>query len=78
MTLYSIGSALCFAPLNRSIIETSNEPMGTRVAFFTAMWQGFASLGSLMASVFYNGSISSIAYPIAAAILIACLFKMIS
>lgn len=75
LTLFSIGFALSFAPLNRSIIESSQEPMGTRVAFFTAMWQGFAGLGSLIASVFFNGSIASIAYPVAAAILIACLMK---
>jgi DHA1 family multidrug/chloramphenicol efflux transport protein-like MFS transporter len=72
MTLYSIGSALCFAPLNLSIIDSSDEPMGTRMALFTAMWQGFAGLGSLVASVFFNGTIASIAYPMAAAALISC------
>jgi DHA1 family multidrug/chloramphenicol efflux transport protein-like MFS transporter len=76
MTLYSLGSALCFAPLNRSIIEASAEPMGVRVALFTVLWEAFAVLGSLIASVFFNGMIASIAYPIAAAILISCIIKL--
>lgn len=75
LTLYSFGSALCFAPLNRSIIEASDEPMGVRVALFTVLWEGFAVLGSLIASIFFNGMIGSIAFPIAAAILLSCIIK---
>ncbi|VVC76952.1 Multidrug transporter MdfA [Aquicella siphonis] len=73
MTIYSFGSALCFAPLNRSIIEASEEPMGVRVALFTVLWTGFAVLGSLIASLFFNGAILSIALPVAVAIVISCL-----
>lgn len=53
---FSFGSALCFAPLNRVIIESSPEPMGVRVAFFTVCWTMFAVLGSLAASIFFNGT----------------------
>lgn len=75
MMIYSFGSALCFSPLNRMIIESSDEPMGIRVALFTIGITGFAALGSAMASVMFDGHIASIAYPIAAAIVFACLIK---
>lgn len=76
MTIYSFGSALCFAPLNRSIIEASDEPMGVRVALFTVLWTGFAVLGSLIASFYFDGTVSSIAYPVAAAIVLSCMMKI--
>lgn len=71
MTLYSFGSALCFAPLNRLVIEASVEPMGVRVALFTALWTGFGVLGSLLASWFYNGEISTLAVPIGVCIILS-------
>ena len=75
MTIYSFGAALCFAPLNRSIIETSNEPMSARVALFTALWTVFAVLGSMIASLVFDGVLMSIAFPIAIALCISCLMK---
>lgn len=71
MTIYSLGSGLCFSPLNRSIIETTEEPMGVRVALFTVLWTGFSVLGSLFASFYFNGTIAAIALPIAAAVSIS-------
>ena len=41
MTTYSFGSALCFAPLNRLIIEASDQPMGVRVGLFTVLMDEF-------------------------------------
>jgi DHA1 family multidrug/chloramphenicol efflux transport protein-like MFS transporter len=77
MTLFSYGAALCSAPLNRSIIETSDEPMNARMALFTTLWTGFAALGSLIAGVAFNGALSSIAIPISLAISISCLLMLI-
>lgn len=56
MIIYSFGSALCFAPLNRLIIETSEQPMGIRVALFTTGLMGSGTLGSAITSFMYNGS----------------------
>jgi len=78
MMIYSFGSALCFAPLNRIIIETSSEPMGIRVALFTVFLTGFAALGSGMASVFFDGSIVSLAWLIMGASVLACSMKIIA
>lgn len=75
MLLYSLGSSLCFSPLNRLIIESSNEPMGIRVATFTVFFSGFAAFGSAMAGLFFIGSIASLAYLIAGAIIISYLIK---
>lgn len=60
MIIYSFGSGLAFAPFNRMIIETSNEPMGMRVAIFTLFITGFAALGSALAGVIFNGSTISL------------------
>lgn len=78
MTIYSFGSALCFSPLNRSIIETSTEPMGVRVALFTVFLMLFAVLGSGLASIFFNGSILSLSFIITLSIVLACLMNVAS
>jgi Bcr/CflA subfamily drug resistance transporter len=78
MIIYSFGAALCFAPLNRSIIETSQEPMSSRVALFTTLWTGFAALGSVIAGVVFNGVLFSIALPITIAIFISCMLMIIA
>jgi hypothetical protein len=75
--IYSFGSALCFAPLNRVIIESSNQPMGVRVSLFTVLWTLFAVLGSFIASVGYDGSIASIAWPVMIAIGLSCLLNLL-
>lgn len=76
MTLFSFGSALCFAPLNRTIIEESTESMGARVAFFAVALTSFAALGSGLASMYFNGSMLSLAYLITGAMALACLLKL--
>lgn len=77
MMLYSFGSGLCFSPLNRTIIESSQEPMGVRVAFFSVFLTSFAVLGSGMASLFFNGTIKSLSLLVTAAIVLAGLLKLI-
>jgi DHA1 family multidrug/chloramphenicol efflux transport protein-like MFS transporter len=76
MTIYSFGSALCFSPLNRSIIEASDEPMSVRVSLFTVLWTGFAVLGSAIASLFFSGSILSISIPVAVVVIISAIMKI--
>lgn len=76
MTLYSFGGGLCFSPLNRMVIETSDEPMGVRVAMFTFLWTAFVVLGSVVPSIVLAQSVRGIAYPIAIAITISCLLKL--
>jgi Bcr/CflA subfamily drug resistance transporter len=78
MIIYSFGAALCFAPLNRSIIETSDEPMSSLVALFTTLWTGFAALGSVIAGIVFNGVLLSIALPITLAIFISCILMIIA
>jgi DHA1 family multidrug/chloramphenicol efflux transport protein-like MFS transporter len=78
MSIYSFGAALCFAPINRSIIETSQEPMSARVALFTTIWTGFGVLGSVIAGVVFNGVLFSIALPITIAIFISCMLMIIA
>lgn len=76
LMVYSLGSALCFAPMNRTIIESSQEAMGIRVALFAVFLTSFAALGSAMSGLFFNGTLISIGYLMCAAIVIACLMMI--
>lgn len=78
MAIYSFGAAIGFAPLNRCIIEASDEPMGVRVSLFTVLWTMFAVLGSVIVSQHFDGSIQSLAYPITLAIVVACALKVLA
>lgn len=78
MLIYSFGSALCFAPLNRSIIESSDQPMGMRVALFAVFLTSFAVIGSALAGQFFNGTLLSLAYIIATAIVLAAFLRLIN
>ncbi len=78
MLVYSFGSALCFSPLNRTIIETSTESMGVRVALFAVFLTAFSVLGSAAAGEFFNGTLLSIGFLIAAAISVACVLKTLT
>ncbi len=77
VVIYSFGSALCFAPLNRLIIETSHQPMGIRVALFTTGLMGSGVLGSGIASIIYNGTSFSLGIIITVGIIIACILQYI-
>lgn len=69
--LYSFGSALIYAPLNRLIIETSDQPMGIRVAVFTVGLMGCGVLGSGIASYVYNGTTLSLGSIITVGVVVA-------
>jgi Bcr/CflA subfamily drug resistance transporter len=58
--IYSFGSGLTFSPLNRLTIETSDEPMGSRMAVFSMLLSSFATLGSVLVSLFYNNTLLSL------------------
>ena len=76
--VYSFGSALCFAPLNRLIIETGDQPMGIRVALFTTGLMGCGVLGSGIASIVYNGTSFSLGIIITVGIIVACTLQIIN
>ena len=61
MCAYAYGSGLAFSALNRLAIEGATTPMGVRVALFTTIVMGFATLGTALVSEFYTGTIFSLA-----------------
>jgi Bcr/CflA subfamily drug resistance transporter len=77
LSLYSLGTALCFAPLNRLIVEASEEPMGLRVAFFTVFLMLFLSFASTISGILYNGTIISLAILTTLAAILAFVFKQL-
>jgi Bcr/CflA subfamily drug resistance transporter len=76
MAMYSFGSGLNYAALNRLAIEACAEPMGMRVAMFSVFLIVFATLGSAIVSLYFDGSILSLATIIAGAVSIACLTQI--
>ncbi len=72
---YAFGSGFAFAPLNRLAIESSDAPMGAKMAIFSTLMSSFATLGSSMVGVFYNGTTLSIAIIILIVISIAFLLE---
>ncbi len=65
MTIFSFGSGLCFAPLSRNIIEASTAPMGLRVALSNVLMISFGAAGSVVVALQFDGTIPSLAYPVA-------------
>lgn len=61
LMIFSFGSGLAFSPLNRFAIESSDEPMGARMAILSMFISGFATLATLLVNVFYNGTLLSLA-----------------
>jgi MFS transporter, DHA1 family, multidrug resistance protein len=76
--VYSFGSGLAFSPLNRLTIEMSSEPMGTRMAVFSTIMSGFATLGSILVSLFYHDTLLSLSSIIFILMLIALILNLIS
>lgn len=69
--IFAFGSGISFAPLNRSIIESSTAPMGSRVAVFTIFLTLFCTFGSILSGVFYGASIFSVAGLMAICVIIS-------
>jgi DHA1 family multidrug/chloramphenicol efflux transport protein-like MFS transporter len=76
LMIFSFGSALCFASLNRLVIESSTEPMGVRMAMFSIFISGFAAFSSAMSGVFFDGTITSLSFLIGVASIIAGVFYL--
>lgn len=77
MVIYSFGSGLNFASLNRLAIDSCHEsqPMGCRVAISTVFTMIFGVLGSAAAGVIFVGTSISLASITFGAILIAGFFS---
>jgi len=65
LMFYMGGLGLIFGPLQRSAIAVSTAPMGTTMAIFFVAMAFAAVLGSALVSVFYQGTIISLAAPMA-------------
>lgn len=77
MMVYSFGSGLCFSPLNRSVIEQSNESMGIRVAIFGVCLTTFGTLGSGVTSIIFDGSTIMLASVVAVSAILSALFMYV-
>ncbi len=62
LMIFQFGGGLSLAPLNRLVIESSEQPMGIRVALFSFLMGWFGVIGSASASIFYNGTLYSLAW----------------
>jgi DHA1 family multidrug/chloramphenicol efflux transport protein-like MFS transporter len=61
LVLVASGAGLAFPILGRFAIESSEEPMGSRVAIWSALVSASAVLGSVLISFVYNGTLLSFA-----------------
>lgn len=73
LMIYSVGSALAFAPLQRIAIEASDQPMGARMAIFSSAMSGAAAFASILVSIFYSNTLLSVASILAAVMILAVL-----
>lgn len=78
MCIYSLGSGFSFSPLNRLAVEASNEPMGARIAVTSTYMTSFGVLGSILGTVFYKGSMSSIGLVLFTTSFLAVTLKLLS
>ncbi len=60
MMLISVGAGLVFPIANRLSVESSTEPMGSRVAVSSFLTSIFGMIGSGIISGFYNGKLVSL------------------
>jgi DHA1 family multidrug/chloramphenicol efflux transport protein-like MFS transporter len=73
--IYAFGSGFAFAPLNRLTIESTKEPMGSRMAIFSTIMSGFATLASILVTLFYTGTLLSLALIILSLMIILFILK---
>lgn len=71
LMIYSGGSALAFAPLQRIAIEASDQPMGARMAIFSSALSGAAAFASILVSIFYSNTLLSVAVILAVVMIFA-------
>lgn len=75
LMIYSFSSGFAFAALNRMTIEASNEPMGARMAIVSTFSSGFATLGTILVNIFYNGALLSLAMILFIGMILSILFE---
>jgi Bcr/CflA subfamily drug resistance transporter len=73
--IYAFGEGLVFASLGRLAIDASHEPMGARMAVFSTFISGFATLGTVLVSVFYNKTLLSLTIVLVMLITFAIIFE---
>lgn len=79
MMVYSLGSGLNSACLNRLAIDACPTlPMGVRVSLFTVFITLFAAAGTVLSSVFFNGSTLSLASLLLLSAGISCIIKWLA
>ena len=74
--IFAFTSGFSAAPLTRLTIEASNEPMGARMAIFSMFVSGFATLATILVSLFYNGTILSLSMMLFVMVLLATIIWM--
>lgn len=57
LMLFTFGAEVVFAPSHRIAIEACQVPMGTRMAVFSTLMNGFGFLGGLLVSLTYTASL---------------------
>lgn len=62
MTCFACGSGLTFSILSRKAIESSQEPMGMRMAIFSSLMSIFGAIGSIIINIFYDNQLMSLSY----------------
>lgn len=77
LMIYTFGSGLCFAPLNRMAIEACKEPMGSRMAMFSFLMTFFGFLATVYVNIFYHNTLISIALFMLATIIIATILRLL-
>ncbi len=77
LMIFQFGCGLSLAPLNRLSIESTEQPMGIRVALFSFLMGWAAVMGIVSASLFHNDTLHSFAWLILFFTLSATLLKSI-
>ena len=77
LMFFTFGNAQAFSALQRLAVQSSDTPMGTRMAVFSSLMGGAGVLGSTLASLFYTGTSLSLAYITLASVLCAGFLRLL-
>ncbi len=75
VTVISFGNGICFPTLNRSAMDSSNAPMGSKTAIFSASMSGMGAVSSALISTIYTGSLFSLGTLLCGFTLLALVLK---
>ena len=68
---------MLFSPVQRLVMESSKEPMGIKMAVFGNFFGMAGALSSILASFFYDGTLSALAYLLVGLVSLVFLFKQL-